>query len=67
LSLKNESGGISALSKEITESDWTVPDDWARAKLAGEARSGTVEGPEAAVWVALARTLLNLDEFVTRE
>ncbi|MFL5341105.1 MAG: PSD1 and planctomycete cytochrome C domain-containing protein [Gemmataceae bacterium] len=34
----------------------------ATAKLSG--KSGT---PETAAWVALARTLLNLDEFVTRE
>jgi hypothetical protein len=37
------------------------------AKLAGKARPANVDAAEAAAWVALARTLLNLDEFVTRE
>ncbi|CAN5874770.1 PSD1 and planctomycete cytochrome C domain-containing protein [soil metagenome] len=35
--------------------------------LAGEPAPEGVEPAEAAVWVALARTILNLDEFVTRE
>jgi hypothetical protein len=26
-----------------------------------------VSPPEAAAWIAVARTLLNLDEFITRE
>jgi hypothetical protein len=37
------------------------------AKLAGRKKADGVETAEAAAWVALARTLLNLDEFVTRE
>jgi hypothetical protein len=37
------------------------------AKLAGKTPAKGVSAPEAAAWVALARTLLNLDEFVTRE
>jgi hypothetical protein len=36
-------------------------------KLAGTPSAGTVDVAETAAWVALARTLLNLDEFVTRE
>ena len=48
-------------------------DSEAAAKLAGSAVSVAGDKPspaevaEAAAWVALARTLLNLDEFVTRE
>ncbi len=37
------------------------------AKLAGPVRPAGVRVPEAAAWVALARTLMNLDEFITRE
>jgi hypothetical protein len=37
------------------------------AKLVGKMKVSGVETSEAAAWVALARTLLNLDEFVTRE
>jgi len=36
------------------------------AALAGKVPPG-VSAPEAAAWVAVARTLLNLDEFITRE
>ena len=41
------------------------PDEAAR--LAGKTRSAGVSVAEAAAWVALARALMNLDEFVTRE
>ncbi|MBL8799411.1 MAG: DUF1553 domain-containing protein [Planctomycetia bacterium] len=37
------------------------------AKLAGKQLPAGMEPAEAAAWVALSRTLLNLDEFVTRE
>jgi hypothetical protein len=37
------------------------------AKLLGTRRPEGVPPAEAAAWVALTRTLLNLDEFVTRE
>jgi mono/diheme cytochrome c family protein len=37
------------------------------ARLAGVADSANVDVADAAAWVALARTVLNLDEFVTRE
>jgi hypothetical protein len=37
------------------------------AKLVGKMKPGSADPAEAAAWVALARTLLNLDEFVTRE
>ena len=35
--------------------------------LGGEPLPPGVAPPEAAAWVAVARTLLNLDEFITRE
>jgi hypothetical protein len=37
------------------------------AKLAGKMNPGKADPAEAAAWIALARTLMNLDEFVTRE
>jgi hypothetical protein len=37
------------------------------ARLAGAAPAPGTDGAEAGAWVALARALLNLDEFVTRE
>jgi hypothetical protein len=37
------------------------------AKLLGPHRLRDIDPTEAAAWVALARTLMNLDEFVTRE
>ena len=39
----------------------------AAAKLVGPYRTAGVDVSEAAAWVALGRTILNLDEFVTRE
>jgi mono/diheme cytochrome c family protein len=39
----------------------------AAAKLAGTAKSNGPNQAETAAWVAIGRTLLNLDEFVTRE
>jgi mono/diheme cytochrome c family protein len=36
-------------------------------KLLGPHKPQNIPPPEAAAWVALARTLLNLDEFVTRD
>jgi hypothetical protein len=48
--------------RELTTSD---PDG--SAKLLGKHAPPGVPATEAAAWVALARTLLNLDEFVTRE
>jgi hypothetical protein len=37
------------------------------AKLLGGPAPADVAPADAAAWVAVARTLLNLDEFVTRE
>jgi hypothetical protein len=42
-------------------------DPEAAAKLAGPTKPPGTSGPEASAWVALARTILNLDEFLTRE
>ncbi|MEX0585121.1 MAG: DUF1553 domain-containing protein, partial [Pirellulales bacterium] len=39
----------------------------AARQLAGTIKVKNVTAPEAACWTILARTLLNLDEFVTRE
>lgn len=41
------------------------PDD--ARQLAGEYNPGTISTHETAAWIAVARTVLNLDEFVTRE
>jgi hypothetical protein len=54
------------LYQELLEACRAQPD--AAAKLVGKAaQSGNAAVSEAAACVALARTLLNLDEFVTRE
>jgi hypothetical protein len=37
------------------------------ARLVGKMKPANADVTEAAAWVALARALLNLDEFVTRE
>ncbi|MEJ7639690.1 MAG: hypothetical protein WKF75_17385 [Singulisphaera sp.] len=39
----------------------------AAAKLVGPSKTAGVGVSEAAAWVALGRTILNLDEFVTRD
>ncbi len=45
----------------------TAADPDGAAKLLGTHKPAGVPATEAAAWVALARTLMNLDEFVTRE
>jgi hypothetical protein len=42
-------------------------DPEAAAKLLGKEKPAGADPAEAAAWVALARTIMNLDEFVTRE
>ena len=37
------------------------------AKLIGSTKCAACDPAEQSAWVALARTLLNLDEFITRE
>jgi hypothetical protein len=39
----------------------------ASAKLLGKGKAEKIDPAEAAAWVAFARALMNLDEFVTRE
>ncbi|MBI5761065.1 MAG: hypothetical protein HZA46_21285, partial [Planctomycetales bacterium] len=39
----------------------------AAAKLAGKSSASDMPAHEVAAWVAFARTILNLDEFYTRE
>jgi hypothetical protein len=53
------------LFEDLLQTCRAKPD--AAAQLVGSWRPIGVEVPEAAAWVGLARTLLNLDEFVTRE
>lgn len=42
-------------------------DRGAAAKLAGKELPAGVDAAEAAAWITVARTVLNLDEFITRE
>jgi hypothetical protein len=56
---------LGRLFEELLQSCRAHPD--AAAKLVGPAKPVGADPAEAAAWVALARALLNLDEFVTRE
>ena len=56
---------LTRLHDELVQAFRTRPE--AAAKLLGGQKPTGVEAAEAATWMALARTLLNLDEFVTRE
>jgi hypothetical protein len=56
---------LSRLHEELLQTYRAKPE--AAAKLLGKMKVNGADAPEAAAWVALARTLLNLDEFVTRE
>jgi hypothetical protein len=69
-----------ALSREASESELAKPralyaeaqaafdkDEASARKLAGESAPDTVPIAEAAAWTLVARTLTNLDEFITRE
>jgi hypothetical protein len=42
-------------------------DDEAARRVAGTEKSDKPSSPDAAAWTIVARTLLNLDEFITRE
>jgi hypothetical protein len=42
-------------------------DPEAAAKMVGDKKAEGIDVTEAAAWVAVARTIMNLDEFVTRE
>lgn len=56
---------LSALYQELLSLAKSKPE--AAAQLVGKTKPAPADLPEAAAWVAIARTLLNLDEFVTRE
>ncbi len=53
------------LFERLRESAGAKPEE--AAKLIGTQKPAGMDVPEAAAWAALARALLNLDEFVTRE
>jgi hypothetical protein len=68
VSRKPTDGELSRLTKlhdELLALARAKPDE--AAKLAGKGLPKDMEPVEAATWTALARALLNLDEFVTRE
>ncbi|HMC65937.1 MAG TPA: DUF1553 domain-containing protein, partial [Gemmataceae bacterium] len=56
---------LTRLFDELLQSAKAKPE--AAAKIVGKAKPGRADLPEAAAWIALARTIMNLDEFVTRE
>jgi len=59
---------LSRLGKFFEELLQTCRDTPAtNAQLQGKEKPAGVDTAEAAAWVALARTIMNLDEFVTRE
>src|SRR5205085_513373 len=60
-----ETARLGRLFEELLHTCRSHPE--AAAKLAGAAQPARLDLAEAAAWVALARTVLNLDEFVTRE
>ena len=60
-----EIGVLRTLFHEIHEAGKANAE--ASAKLAGPKRPNSISVAEAAAWVAVSRTILNLDEFVTRE
>ena len=65
LPLEAESERLAKLLTQFRKLTASDPDG--AAKLLGSHKPAVVSAPEAAAWVALARTLMNLDEFVTRE
>jgi hypothetical protein len=60
-----EQAVLGGLFEELLRSSKANPE--AAAKLIGKEKPRGVATAEAAAWVAMARALLNLDEFVTRE
>lgn len=54
--------GLLADEKKIYEKDVA-----SAAKLVGDPKIEPEKAPEAAAWIAMGRTIMNLDEFVTRE
>jgi hypothetical protein len=56
---------LTRLHAQLLENSRANPE--ATARLAGKELPTGVDPPEAAAWIALARAIMNLDEFVTRE
>src|SRR5262249_50183829 len=63
--MAEEMAMLSRLWDEFRQSAQANPDT--AGKLVGQAAFAGADLAENAAWVALARTVLNLDEFVTRE
>jgi mono/diheme cytochrome c family protein len=61
----SEMSRLLRLFEELRSACKARPDE--AAKLVGKSEAHGLDTAEAAAWVALARALLNLDEFVTRE
>jgi hypothetical protein len=61
----SEQGRLTGLFEDLRARYRARPSEAAR--MAGAATPADGDAAEVAAWVALARTLLNLDEFVTRE
>jgi len=55
---------LSRLHEELVQSYRTKPE--AASKLLGKRKVDGIDSVESAAWVAIARMLMNLDEFVTR-
>jgi len=51
----------------LAERSVYAADPEAAAELAGHSGNGPVSASQAAAWIAVSRTILNLDEFMTRE
>jgi hypothetical protein len=56
---------LTRLHQELIKAAQAKPDE--AAKLLGNQKPANVDPAEAAAWLALARVIMNLDEFVTRE
>ena len=63
--LAGELATLSAVFDEFRQKAKANPDT--AGKLIGQAEPAGADMSEQAAWVALARTVMNLDEFVTRE
>ena len=61
-------GEVATLSSLLDElRHMTEANPQSAEKLVGEGLAASASSAETAAWVALARTIINLDEFVTRE
>ena len=62
---ENEAAGLRELFEKSARLYQTTPE--LAAKLAGEMKNENVPMPDLAAAIVLARTILNLDELITRE